>query len=160
MWSIGEKRLQIFLPCPLNAHTPPLLHVAHAATTTSFLWSPVTSPITGEPKIGPLSTTGQPRTGEPSSRWNARSEFVASASPDGPVPVPTTTDMRPLPSRSPIAGLDWKIWCWQRDHITCGPDGVTRIARSTPAQLHDPHGPPGLASPPRKMSIFPVWLVS
>ena len=43
--------------------------------------------MTGEPKIGPLSRTGQPGTAEPLSRWNALNEFVATGSPDGPVPV-------------------------------------------------------------------------
>ena len=55
-------------PWPVNAHTLPSVQIAHAVTTTSFWWSPLTSPITGDPKIGPLSTTGQPGTVWPLSR--------------------------------------------------------------------------------------------
>ena len=82
--------------------------------------------------------------------------LVAARRPTDRFPVPITMSMRPSLPMSPIAGLDWKIWCWQRDHFTSGPCAVTRMRRRIPAQLQLPHGPPGLASPPMKMSMRPL----
>ena len=42
------------------------------------------------------------------------------------------------------------------DELVLIPLGVLAVRRMIPDHVCDPHGPPGLASPPRKMSMRPM----